>query len=282
MRVALTGSKGFIGSHLKQALENENHQIFEYTAKDKSTLASGALDLPAADFCIHMASKVFIPDSWENPFEFYQTNTMGTLAALEYCRKHKAQLIYFSSFVYATPLNNPIKEDAPLGVNNPYNHSKLLAEELCQFYAKSFGVPVTIIRPFNIYGPGQKASFLIPKIFEQALNPALARIELQTLTSKRDYLYIADLCSLALQILKTKKTGIFNAGSGVSTSVHDVAAAILKVTGKEKEIVALGSPRKDDQPEITADITKTCATFDWKPQYNLEKGLTQIYQRLNV
>ncbi len=278
MKIAITGSTGFIGTHLKHHLTEGGYKVIEYTYSDKDALTSGALNLPPTDFCIHLASKVFIPDSWQYPFDYYKTNTMGTLAALEYCRKNNSHMIYFSSFVYATPISNPVSEDSPLGVSNPYSHSKLLAEELCQFYAKNFGVAVTILRPFNIYGPGQKENFLIPKIFEQALNPLQEKIELQTLTTKRDYLYVGDLCALVLKVFKTKTTGTFNVGSGVSTSVSEVAEAILKITNQKKEVISLGSPRKDDPPEIKADISKTSKTFNWKPEYNLNQGLTAIYE----
>lgn len=278
MKIALTGSKGFIGSHIKSGLLQSGHEVYEHSGADKSAITNGALDLPPADVCIHLASKVFIPDSWEHPFDFYKTNTMGTLAALEYCRLNRAHLIHFSSFVYAVPFTNPILENSALGVSNPYGHSKLLAEEICQFYSKNFDVPVTILRPFNIYGPGQKSTFLIPKIFEQALNPSQERIELQTLTTKRDYLYVEDLSSLVQKALKVRAPGVFNAGSGVSSSVLDVAETILKVTKTKKEIVALGIARKDDHPEIRAEITKTSSIFSWSPKFDLESGLKHIYE----
>src|SRR6202011_2766469 len=105
-----------------------------------------------------------------------------------------------SSYMYGHPERLPIPEDHPLRASNPYSHSKLLAEQITRFYQESFGVPVTIVRPFNLYGPGQSEDFLIPTLIRQALAQDSNAIVVADLTPKRDYIYIDDVVDLLVRL----------------------------------------------------------------------------------
>ena len=116
------------------------------------------------DHVIHLAAKSFVPESWDNPYIYYRTNVLGAANVLEYCRKTECDLTALSSYIYGKPTHLPISEKHPIRPYNPYSHSKILSEELYNYYRKSFKLKINILRPFNIYGPGQKDTFVIPKI----------------------------------------------------------------------------------------------------------------------
>ena len=130
-------------------------------------IATAEFSYEKLDHVIHLASRTYVPASWENPLDFYRTNASGTTNILDLCRKQGCSLTYVSSYVYGTPQYLPVDENHPVAPVSPYNHSKLVAEDICRFYSEQFGVPVTILRPVNIFGPGQNPSFLIPFIIEQ-------------------------------------------------------------------------------------------------------------------
>lgn len=280
MKVLITGPNGFIGSFLTSHFKSkEGFTVVPLSSLDKKKLFEIPLAVEPCDAVIHLASKVFIPESWEDPYSFYQTNTQGTLNILEYCRQNKARMLFLSSVVYSQPFSNPISENHKLGASNPYTHSKLLAEELCLFYLKNFGVDATILRPFNIYGPGQKKSFLIPTIVNQALNPNIEQIKLQSTSSRRDYLFIEDLANLIEKVLLSPNPGVYNAASGQSFSVKEVVELILEVVGVHKPIVvSSGVKRQNDPQEVVADISKARMTFDWEPLCSLKDGIKKIVQ----
>ncbi len=143
---------------------------------------------------------------------------------LEFCRIRGASLTLISSYVYGPPARLPISEDEPLVRFNPYSHTKILAEETGLYYQRQFGVPVTIVRPFNVYGPGQDRRFLIPTILTQAIDPGQAAIVVADLRPRRDYIFIADLIDLLIQHSVPEGRGHFNAGSGSSWGVDEVIA----------------------------------------------------------
>src|SRR5207237_1415928 len=144
-------------------------------------------------YVIHLAGKSFVPDSWKDPQEFMRVNAEGTRNVLEFCRKNNIPLIFMSSYVYGIPVRLPIDENHPVTPSNPYAQSKYEAEKICIMYAEKYKIPVTIVRPFNIFGPNQPEHFLIPKIIQQALDVSSTRIELQDLSPRRDYIYMDDL-----------------------------------------------------------------------------------------
>ena len=105
----------------------------------------------------HLAAKTFVPHSWQDPRPFYEVNVLGTLNVLEHCCRHGARLTLVSSYVYGVPQHLPIREDHPLSAFNPYSQTKILAETVARFYEQHHGLPLVIVRPFNLYGPGQAA-----------------------------------------------------------------------------------------------------------------------------
>src|SRR5690606_33893882 len=132
---------------------------------------------PPVDVVVHLAARSYVPDSWEVPADFLRTNLTGALEALEYCRLHNARLVFPSSYMYGDAGSQPIPESHPLVAKNPYALSKKLAEDAARFFAERFNVRTTILRPFNIYGPGQSEAFLIPWILRQLKSGTEVRVK---------------------------------------------------------------------------------------------------------
>ena len=223
---------------------------------------------------IHLASKTFVPYSWENPAEFIRNNTLSTTYALEYCREKKSKLILLSSYMYGNTSNLPTSEKEPLSVSNPYGLSKLLCENICDFYTEIFNVNATRVRVFNVFGPGQPSNFLISKIVSQALKNK--EISLENLEPKRDYIYIKDLCSAIVKIIKyNKDKRIFNIGQGKSYSVYEVTEIVQNILGTKKPCISKNQIRKMEILETLADIELAKKELKWSPKYDFRKGLRE-------
>ena len=171
----VTGGSGFVGRRLVRSLRGEGVEVYA-PERDILEVSAGPLPDLSADWVIHLAGRTFVPASWNDPADFYRVNALGTVNVLEYCRRTQAKLIYVSGYCYGIPETLPISETAPLKPNNPYAFSKSAAEEACRFFFECLQTSVMIVRPFNIYGPGQSPDFLIPRIVEQAIDPTVAAI----------------------------------------------------------------------------------------------------------
>ena len=274
-KILITGSSGFIGRNLKILLLKNNYSVVEFNSA-QGDIASTPFEYPGIDYVIHLAGKSFVPDSWKNPDEFMRVNVEGTRNVLEFCRKNKTPLMFMSSYVYGIPIRLPIDETHPVTPPNPYAQSKYEAEKVCNIYAEKYNIPVTIVRPFNIFGIDQPEHFLIPKIIEQALDASSAKIELMDLSPRRDYIYMDDLTSAMLLLLQKKCTGIFNIGSGYSMTVKEIAEIIMLKAGVKKEIISSGDIRPNEIPDVVADISKVTKETGWKPRITFEEGISRI------
>ena len=174
--VLVSGASGFIGRPLTQKLERAGYSVVRHSEASGDIASCHLPD--GAKHVFHLAARTFVPDSWSAPIPFYATNVLGTVNVAEFCRRHGASLTMMSSYVYGRPQFLPISEEHPVEAFNPYSHSKLLAEEVCRYYARQFGLRVTIIRPFNIYGPGQNGNFLVPTLLRQVLDSGAQEISI--------------------------------------------------------------------------------------------------------
>ena len=272
-RIILTGASGFIGKHLAPALRKSGHEVFEASSRSGDIAERSTwIKFPKAELVINLAGKTYVPDSWSDPTSFLKCNLLGTIEALNYCKTHNARLIFLSSYLYGNPKSLPILETAALHATNPYALSKKLAEEACQFYYDSFGINVTILRPFNVYGPGQPAFFLIPSIIHQAHGET--EIKVQDLEPKRDYIFISDLIDAILKATKPLKgINIFNIGSGKSYSVADVIHIIQKIKQTNLKVFSYTRRRTNEVMDTVADTTHAYKIIGWQPIIDLETGL---------
>lgn len=277
-RVLVTGASGFIGKHLVPRLRAEGREVLDVrrTSGDVAEQATWQ-SLPPADVVVHLAAKSFVPDSWEAPGAFLRTNLLGTVAAIEFCRAHGAGLVFPSSYLYGEAVRQPIPESATLTATNPYALSKKLAEEACEFFADRWGVNITILRPFNIYGPGQSHTFLVPTIVNQL--KAGKEVHVKDLEPRRDYVYVLDVVeAMAKAVACTRGFSVFNLGSGVSHSVADLIRTIQDVWGTDLPVRSDGVRRQNEVMDTVADIARAERQLGWKPQFTLRQGLEHLHR----
>lgn len=271
-RVLVTGADGFVGTHLVKALRAAGHVVFTHSTR-QGDIANCGLSFEGVGHVFHLAARTFVPDSWSAPLGFYQVNLLGTVNVLEFCRACRASLTLMSSYVYGRPARLPISEDAPLQAFNPYSHTKILAEETSRYYQQQFGVPVTIIRPFNIYGPGQDRRFLIPTILAQAIDPHADAIVVADLHPRRDYIFVGDLIELLMSTAFRREGGTFNAGSGSSWGVDEVIAIVNQLLPAPKPVQSEDRMRLEEVFNVIADISRARREFGWEPRVTLHDGL---------
>ncbi|KJU82053.1 nucleoside-diphosphate-sugar epimerase [Candidatus Magnetobacterium bavaricum] len=212
-KVLVTGSTGFVGRALKNRLENIGYIVIGLNRDITIPDTFKELKDQNIYYVFHLAAKTVVTDSWESPFSFYNTNIIGTANVLDYCRHEDIDLTFISAYIYGIHAEPVISEDCTIRPNNPYAHSKYLAEQLCEFYAKEFNVRINIVRPFNVYGIGQSCNFIIPYIIKQAINNKYIRVK--DLSPKRDYVYLEDFidaCILCMDV--SRGYSVYNIGSG--------------------------------------------------------------------
>ncbi|QPJ61172.1 MAG: NAD-dependent epimerase/dehydratase family protein [Candidatus Nitronauta litoralis] len=273
----VTGAAGFLGRALMSALETRNIPAMGVDIKDGDIADPAFLKtLPEKlDRVFHLAAQTYVPDSWERPQDFIRTNALGTGNILQHCVKNKTPVTLISGYLYGTPEQLPIPESHPLTAGNPYGLSKKLAEEMGEFYHRVHNVPITIIRPFNIYGPGQNIKFLIPTIIDQVLNGD--KVEILDLAPKRDFLFYEDLVE-ALILTRDCTGGLekFNIGSGYSIDVKEVIDTIQRVAGTDKPVHSKEIRRQNEVMDVVADITRAKTQLGWTPRHSFEDGIRKI------
>jgi nucleoside-diphosphate-sugar epimerase len=273
----VSGARGFIGRHLVAELSRPGCSIVAIGSADGDIAeASTWQRLPPVETVVHLAARSFVPDSWNDPSDFMRVNVLGTCAALDYCRRQGARLVFVSSYLYGKPDHLPISERAPLIATNPYALSKKLAEEACQFHAEHCGVDVTVLRPFNIYGVGQPEHFLVPTILGQLQRGGEIRVK--DLDPRRDYVYVRDVVA-AIELAAKAWRGyrVFNIGTGTSHSVAELIDTIQQLWGVQVPVVSSEERRKSEIMDTIADIQAARTELGWEPRYALRDGLADMH-----
>ena len=275
-RILVTGGTGFIGTPLVRELE-KLHEVVTLSRDagdiaDPKTLAR----VKPVEHVFHLAGRTFVPDSWTDATGFMSTNVVGTANVLGYCRRVSAPLTFISTYVYGKPDRLPIAEGATPKPNNPYALSKYLAEQLCEFAASHDRVPVTVIRPFNIYGPGQAKHFLIPTIIGQVKGGGSIRV--MDLAPKRDFLHVDDLVRLLISTAarSDKPFRLVNAGSGESHSVEEIVALVQEFAGTNLKVLDEQKTRYEELNDVRADVALAQKEFGWTPRISLREGIEQL------
>ena len=277
MKIAVTGSSGFIGSHLVKKLLENKARIVCLDLKDGINIEdwNQIKKIEKFDLMFHLASKTFVPYSYNNPRDFYVSNIISTLNTLELSRIHKAKMIYVSSYVYGKPKILPINEHHEVSAFNPYSQGKIICENLCQGYNRDFGLKVIILRPFNVYGILQKPEFLIPSIINQIKT---GKVVLKDPTPKRDFVYIDDVVSALIKCIyfKNYEVEIFNIGSGQSHSIQEIVNCITEDINFPIEVLFTGEKRKNEIQDTVADISKAKKVLNWIPEISLNEGIKKV------
>ena len=277
-RILVTGASGFLGRTLVHVLRGQGHQVFALDRKighltDPDLFRKNGI--PGPDHVFHLAARTFVPDSWVEPVEFMRVNFLGTMNVLENCRQAGASLTFVSAYLYGTPKKLPVREDALLRPNNPYALSKCVAEQACDFYYRIHGVPVQVVRPFNIYGPDQPTKFLFPSLISQILGEN-TEITVNDLEPRRDFIHVTDVANGLSMTVGRLGYGVFNLGSGVSVSVQEVLDCMQALAGTRKPVRSMGARRNNELMDVYADITTAKSELGWEPKISLDQGITLL------
>lgn len=276
-RILVTGNNGFIGKHLSARLQQNGFEVIGFDIMDGDIAEKGSLDRflnQNISYIFHLAAKTFIPESWKDPFDFYRINVLGTLNILEFCRAASIGLTHISSYLYGNPEYLPIDENHPIKAYNPYSQSKITTEEMVRFFSEKFDVKVTILRPFNIYGPGQSSIYLISELVNKILDPSTNEIEVLDLKPKRDYIYIDDVVE-ALILTMNHPNGIYNIGSGHSVTIEEIIRTLFVLTGIYKHFSSKGLSRPNEIFDLYSNNRKSKNELGWEPKTDLKTGLDQ-------
>ncbi len=303
-KVLVTGAGGFIGSHLTEMLVKrgaEVRAIVHYNSRnDWGNLEllpqeiRQAIDVHTIDITdyfavqnamkdrevvFHLASLIGIPYSYIAPASYVETNIQGGLNILQAARQSEIQRLVHTSTseVYGTAQYTPIDEKHPLQAQSPYSATKMSADKLAESYYRSFGLPVSILRPFNTYGPRQSARAVIPTIISQVISGAKS-IALGSLSPIRDFNYVTDTAHAFIAVAESDQTigKVCNAGYGKGISIGDLAQKIFQLMEVEIEILNKEErirPDKSEVFELLCDATQLRRLTDWAPQVDLEEGL---------
>lgn len=305
-KILVTGADGFIGSHLTEALVRAGHDVraFVYynsfnswgwldAADDE---IKRALDVFAGDIrdphgvrmavagcnvVLHLAALIAIPFSYHSPDAYVQTNIAGTLNVLQAARDHDVSRIVHTSTseVYGTARFVPITEEHPLIGQSPYSATKIGADQMAKSFYRSFATPVTILRPFNTFGPRQSARAVIPTIITQLLS-GTQRIKLGAIAPTRDFNYVKD--TVRAFIAAMDAPGVegmtINAGSNYEISIGETAALIAQAIGCEFDIETDEIRLRPDGSEVErlwADNSKAKQLLGWTPEYGGRDGFAR-------
>lgn len=277
--ILIFGGQSYVGGFLKKYLVKNGVKFFspdEHHLDPYSTIEVK----DKFSSIIYLNDKSGIPESWQEPGEYFKVNAYGLLNAVEYARKSEAHFIYLSGCIYGENVKNPISETQIINPTNPYAFSKKTAEDILQFYFKNYSFPSVIVRPFNIYGPGQSNNFIISKIVDQVTNAGKSHIEVFDLEPKRDYIYIDDIISFIIRLLNFKNHDVFNLGTGKSHSVLDVVSAIQAIFGSSKKVISLNQIRDLEARELVADMSKAKSILGWEASIGLKDGLRKIKESI--
>ncbi len=303
--VLVTGAGGFIGSTLTERLVSEGARVrafvrygsrgsagwiddFDPDVRGALEIAGGDLKDPVAvrravDGCeivFHLGALVAIPYSYLHPFDFVQTNVVGTAHVLDACREAGVgRLVHTStSEVYGSASSVPIAESHPLVGQSPYSASKIGADQLAESYHRSFGLPVVTVRPFNTYGPRQSARAIVPAIASQCLSGRT--VKLGSLHPTRDLTYVDDTVDGFVRAATAKDAEglVVNLGSGREISIGDLADALVRVCGGDASIERDDRrvrPAASEVDRLRADNERARTLLGWEPRVTLEEGLVR-------
>ena len=305
-RILVTGADGFIGSHLTEELVKKGYEvkafvyynsfnnwgcldslpknilneieIFQGDIRDPNGVREAVKD---RELIFHLAALIAIPFSYHSPDTYVDTNIKGTLNVLQAAREQQnlRTLITSTSEVYGTAKYVPIDEKHPFQGQSPYSATKIGADRLAESFYRSFSLPVTIVRPFNTYGPRQSARAVIPTIITQLL-AGYEQIKLGSLTPTRDFNYVKDTVAGFIKIAESENTigEEINIATQQEISIGELAQELIRQINPNAHIVCdeiRMRPEKSEVNRLLGCNEKIRKLTDWTPQYSLEEGLAE-------
>lgn len=312
-KILVTGSDGFIGSHLTEELVRQGYEVKAFVyynsfntwgwldtlskdIKDSIQIFQGDIRDPngvreavkGVDAVFHLAALIAIPFSYHSPDTYVDTNIKGTLNILQAARECNTEriLVTSTSEVYGTAQYVPIDELHPFQGQSPYSATKIGADRLAESFYRSFQLPVSIVRPFNTYGPRQSARAVIPTIITQLLS-GKDEIKLGSLTPTRDFNYVKDTVNGFIKIFQSEKTigEEINIATQQEISIGQLATELIRQIRPMAKIITEEQrlrPEKSEVNRLLGSNQKIMQLTNWKPEYTLEKGLAETIKFLST
>ncbi len=310
-KVLVTGSDGFIGSHLTEELVKKGYEVRAFVYYNSfnnwgwlDTLPRDIMDhvevfagdvrdpngvreaMKGVDAVFHLAALIAIPFSYHSPDAYVDTNIKGTLNVLQAARDLGTArvLVTSTSEVYGTAQYVPIDEKHPYQGQSPYSATKIGADRLAESFYRSFDLPVTIVRPFNTFGPRQSARAVIPTIITQLL-AGKEEIKLGSLTPTRDFNYVKDTAQGFIAMYESDKTigQEINIATQKEISIGQLAEELIRQINPSARIICDEDrlrPEKSEVNRLLGANAKIMELTDWKPQYTFEEGLAETIEFL--
>lgn len=310
-KIMVTGSDGFIGSHLTEELvksgyevkafvyynsfntwgwldtlpkEIMNHvEVFQGDIRDPHGVKEATKGCNAV---FHLAALIAIPFSYHSPDTYVDTNIKGTLNVLQAARELALErvLVTSTSEVYGTAIYVPIDEKHPYQGQSPYSATKIGADRLAESFYRAFDLPVTIVRPFNTYGPRQSARAVIPTIITQLLS-GKEEIKLGSLTPTRDFNYVKDTARGFIDIYRSNKTvgEEINIATQQEISIGELAQELIRQINPKAQVVCDEQrlrPEKSEVNRLLGSNNKILSLTDWKPKYTFSQGIAETIEFL--
>lgn len=303
-KILVTGADGFIGSHLTEELVKQGFEVRAFSFYNSfntwgwlDTLPGDIMDhvevfcgdirdphgvktaMEGCNAVFHLAALIAIPFSYHSPDSYVDTNIKGTLNVLQAAKELGTQrvLVTSTSEVYGTAQYVPIDEKHPFQGQSPYSATKIGADRLAESFYRSFDLPVTIVRPFNTFGPRQSARAVIPTIILQLLSGA-KEIKLGSLTPTRDFNYVKDTANGFIEIFKSDKTigEEINIATGVEISIGEMAKELISQINPEACIICDSErirPEKSEVERLLGDNSKLKKLTSWKQNFDFREGI---------
>ena len=302
-KILVTGSDGFIGSHLTEELVRAGYQVKAFVYYNSfntwgwlDTLPSDVMKnveifqgdvrdpngvKEAMKAVFHLAALIAIPFSYHSPDTYVDTNIKGTLNILQAAREQDLErvLVTSTSEVYGTAQYVPMDEKHPFQGQSPYSATKIGADRLAESFYRSFQLPVSIVRPFNTFGPRQSARAVIPTIITQLL-AGKEKIHLGSLTPTRDFNYVKDTVNGFIKIYESERTigEEINIATQHEISIGELAEELIRQINPNAKIVCDEErlrPEKSEVNRLLGSNKKIKELTDWKPVYSFEEGLSE-------
>lgn len=306
MKVLVTGADGFIGSHLVEELVKKGYEVRAFVYYNSfntwgwlDTLPGSVMEhveifqgdirdpngvrvaMQQAEAVFHLAALIAIPFSYHSPDTYVDTNIKGTLNVLQAARElgTRRVLITSTSEVYGTAQYVPIDEKHPFQGQSPYSATKIGADRLAESFYRSFNLPVTIVRPFNTYGPRQSARAVIPTVITQLL-AGKTEIKLGSLTPARDFNYVKDTANGFISIFESDQTigEEINIATQKEISIGMLAEELIRQINPDAHIICDEQrlrPEKSEVNRLLGCNAKIRELTKWQPMYTLEQGLAE-------